>query len=182
MRGLAALCCIAAASLRAQQPAPPAPDSARAESARGAVAPTLEQQKFLGGLRTATRGLAQLKDGLNRVTRTQATGDTASQRKAGRFLALVCGSARAFMRRGRPAMKPAAYTDSIRPTARRLVVQLDSVIAYTASCEQNATAAPGPTAADLTKRMKTYDAALRDFRVAVGLPVKDDNPKASKHR
>jgi hypothetical protein len=176
MRGLAVLCCIAAVPLRAQQPVPPAPDSARPESVRAESAravPTPEQQKFLSGLRTATRGLAQLKDGVNRVTRTRATGDTASRRRAGHFLALVCGSARAFVRRGRPALNPTAYSDSARLAARRLVTQLDSVVAYTATCEENAAAAPARTATDLAKRLKSYDATLRDFRVAIGLPVKE---------
>ena len=176
MRALAVLCCIAAVPLWAQQPLPPAPDSARADSTHAEsarAAPTPEQQKFLGGLRTATRGLAQLKDGVSRVTRTQATSDSANQRRAAHFLAFVCGSARAFVRRGRPAMSPSAYSDSVRLAARRLVTQLDSVTAYTATCEANAVAAPAPTATDLAKRLKTYDAALRDFRVAIGLPVKE---------
>ncbi len=179
MRCLAVLCCVAATSLGAQQPIPPTPDSARAESAR--TPPSPEQQRFVDGLRTATRGIAQLKDGLGRVTRAQATSDTASQRKAGRFLAGLCGSARAFMKRGRPRLNPTVYADSVQPTARRLVMQLDSLIAHAASCEQGAAATPLPIATDLGKRVKTYDAAVRDFRIAVGLPVKDDTSKAARH-
>jgi len=189
MRCLAVLWFVAATALRAQQPVPPAPDSTRAESTHALPAPpapaalappTLEQQRFLSGLRTATRGIAQLKDGLNRVTRAQATGNGTSQLRAGRSLAGLCGSARTFMRRGRPALNPTVYTDSIQPIARRLVMQLDSLIAFTPNCEQNAAAAPIPTATDLGKRMKTYDASLRDFRVALGLPVKDDTSKTSR--
>ena len=30
--------------------------------------------------------------------------------------------------------------------------------------------------------MKTYDASLRDFRVALGLPVKDDTSKTSRRQ
>jgi len=188
MRCLAALCVVAATALRAQQPVPPPPDSTRAESVRAVpalpppspVPPTPEQQRFLNGLRTATRGIAQLKDGLNRVTRAQATGSGTSQLRAGRSLAGLCGSARTFMRRGRPALNPTVYTDSIQPIARRLVTQLDSLIAFTPNCEQNAAAAPVPTATDLGKRMKAYDMSLRDFRVALGLPVKDDSSKTSK--
>src|SRR5439155_691628 len=89
-------------------PSPPPPDSARAESALAPPPPpTPEQKRFVDGLRTATRGIAQLKDGLNRVTRTQSTGDSVSRRRAGRLLVGLCGSARAFMARGRPYMKPA---------------------------------------------------------------------------
>src|SRR3989441_9146931 len=123
MRCLAVLWFVAATALRAQQPVPPAPDSTRAESTHALPAPpapaalappTLEQQRFLSGLRTATRGIAQLKDGLNRVTRAQATGNGTSQLRAGRSLAGLCGSARTFMRRGRPAFNPTQYTDSIQ--------------------------------------------------------------------
>jgi len=194
MRCLAVLWFVAATALRAQQPVPPAPDSTRAESTHALPAPpapaapaalappTPEQQRFLSGLRTATRGIAQLKDGVNRVTRAQATGGGTSQLRAGRSLAGLCGSARTFMRRGRPALNPTVYTDSIQPIARRLVTQLDSLIAFTPTCEQNAAAAPVPIATDLGKRMKTYDASLRDFRVALGLPVKDDSSKTSRRQ
>ena len=192
MRCLAVLWFVAATALRAQQPVSPTPDSARADSTHALPAPqtpaapaapappTPEQQRFLSGLRTATRGIAQLKDGLNRVTRAQATGNGTNQARAGRFLAGLCGSARAFMRRGRPALNPTVYPDSLQQTTRRLVTQLDSLIAFTPTCEQNAAAAPIPTATDLGKRMKTYDASLRDFRVGLGLPVKDDTSKTSR--
>ncbi|HEX4574836.1 MAG TPA: hypothetical protein VH158_06880 [Gemmatimonadales bacterium] len=182
MRCLAVLLCVAATSLRAQQPPPPPPpDSARPESTRTPPPPpTREQQRFLDGLRTASRGIAQLKVGLGRVARAQTTADTASQHKAGRYLAGLCGSARPFMKRGRPHMLPTVYTDSIELMARRLVKQLDSLIAYTPSCEQDAAAAPVPIATELGKRLKSYDAAWRDFRVAIGLPVKDDTTKASR--
>src|SRR5881409_1743606 len=178
MRCLAVLCCVAATVAGAQQPtpppSPPPPDSARAESALAPPpAPTPEQKRFLDGLRTATRGIAQLKDGLNRVTRTQSKSDSVSQRRAGRLLAGLCGSARAFMGRGRPYMKPAVYEDSTRLKARRLTTQMDSLISYTTSCEQTATAVP--VATELTKRLKSYDAVLREFRLAVGLPVKADS-------
>ena len=67
MRCLAVLWFVAATALRAQQPVPPAPDSTRAESTHALPAPpapaalappTPEQQRFLSGLRTATRGIA----------------------------------------------------------------------------------------------------------------------------
>src|SRR2546430_8894143 len=86
MRCLAVLVCVATTVARAQEPTPPppppsAPDSVRAESALvPPPPPSPEQKRFLDGLRTATRGIAQLKDGLNRVTRTQSKSDSVSQR------------------------------------------------------------------------------------------------------
>src|SRR2546425_10407554 len=137
MRCLAVLWFVAATALRAQQPVPPAPDSTRAESTHALPAPpapaalappTLEQQRFLSGLRTATRGIAQLKDGLNRVTRAQATGNGTSQLRAGRSLAGLCGSARTFMRRGRAALHPPPDTDSLQPLSPRAGIRPDSPI------------------------------------------------------
>jgi hypothetical protein len=173
------LCCVASA-LGAQEPVPaptPPTDSGRVESLPPAP-PSPEQQRFLDGLRIVYRGIAQLKDGMSRVTRAEGTHNTVTQRRAGRFLAGLCGSGRVFLRRGRPQLAITVYEDTVRLKARRLVTQIDSLIAYTPTCEQNAGASPGPTSADLAKRVKTYDAALRDFRLAVGLPVKDDSSKA----
>lgn len=193
MRALAVLFCVIAAPLEAQQPAspsPPAPPAAqKPESARGEsvtpppvapAPPSPDQKRFLDGLRTATRGVAQLKDGVARVTRTQATHDSAAQRSAGRFLAGLCGSARAFMRRGRPRMSTTAYTDSAGLKARRLVVQMDSLIAFAPGCERDAGLMPRPTADALAKRMQTYDTAMRDFRMAIGLPVKEDSARTPR--
>jgi len=181
MRCLAMLLCVAATALGAQQPEPP-PDSTRAVTESMPTPPpppTLEQKRFLAGLRTATRGIAQLKDGMSRVARA-GTRDSATQRRAGRFLAGLCGSSRGFLKRGRPQMTPTVYEDSVQLKARRLVTQVDSMIKYTTSCEDSAAATPTSTAVGLGKRMKSYDAALRDFRVAIGLPVKDDTTKATK--
>ena len=85
MRCLAMLLWVTATALGAQEPEPP-PDSARpvAESvSTPPPPPTLEQKRFLAGLRTATRGIAQLKDGMSRVTRA-GTRDSVVQRRAGR--------------------------------------------------------------------------------------------------
>jgi hypothetical protein len=184
MRCLLVLMCVAAGAARAQQPVPPpaAPaDSAHVDSVRvPPPPPTPEQKRFVEGLRTATRGIAQLKDGLNRVTRTQANRDSVSLRRAGRFLAGVCGSARGFMARGRPFLKPAVYEDSTRLKARRLTSQMDSLIAYMPACEQSARATPGPTATELGKRVKTYDVTYRDFRAAIGLPLREDSSKTAR--
>ena len=181
MRCLAVLLCVAATSLGAQQPEPP-PDSTRAVTESMPTPPpppTPEQKRFLAGLRTATRGIAQLKDGMSRVARA-GTRDSATQLRAGRFLAGLCGSSRGFLKRGRPQMTPTVYEDSAQLKARRLVTQVDSMINYTTTCEDSAAATPNSAAVGLGKRMKSYDAALRDFRVAIGLPVKDDTTKATK--
>ena len=181
MRCLAMLLCVVATLLGAQEPEPP-PDSVRALAESVPTPPpppTLEQKRFLAGLRTATRGIAQLKDGMSRVTRA-GTRDSVAQRRAGRLLAGMCGSGRGFMKRGRPQMSPTVYEDSVQLKARRLVTQVDSLIKFTTSCEDSGAAAPNPTMIGLGKRMKSYDAALRDFRLAIGLPVKEDTSKATK--
>ena len=179
MRCLAVLFCFTAISLGAQTPPPPLQDSARVESTPPPPPTSPEQKRFLDGLRTATRGIAQLKDALGRVTRAGGR-DSAAQRRAGRFLAGLCGSSRGFLRRGRPQMSPTVYEDSVQLKAKRLVTQVDSLIKYTTTCEQNAAAAPDVTAVELGKRMKTYDTAFRDFRLAIGLPVREDSAKAPK--
>src|SRR5947199_9395375 len=100
MRCLAVLLCVAATSLAAQEPEPP-PDSAPAapESMPAPPPPeTLEQKRFLAGLRTATRGIAQLKDGMARVTRS-ATRDSVTRRRAGRLLAAPYCSVRGVVLR-----------------------------------------------------------------------------------
>ena len=77
-------------------------------------------------------------------------------------------------------MNPTVYEDSAQLKAKRLITQVDSLIKFTATCEDSAAATPTSAAVGLGKRMKSYDAALRDFRVAIGLPVKDDTTKATK--
>lgn len=177
MRCLAVLLCFAAFPLGAQTP--PVSDSTRAESTPAPLPPSPEQKRFLDGLRTATRGIAQLKDGLGRVTRV-GKRDTVAQRRAGRLLSGLCGSGRAFLRRGRPQMNPTVYEDTVGVKAKRLVTQIDSLIAFTPTCEQRASASTDSTAVALGKRMKSYDTAWRDFRSAIGLPVKEDSAKTPK--
>ena len=184
MRSLAVMTWITATVLGAQEPVPPPPappaDSTHAESLPPPPPPTPEQKKFLLGLRTASRGIAQILDGVSRVTRAQGTHDSVMQRRAGRFLAGLCGSGRAFLRRGRPQMSPTVYEDTVRVKARRLVTQIDSLIAYTPTCEDSAAATPAATVVELAKRMKTYDTARRDFLLAIGQPVKEDSAKQEK--
>lgn len=183
MRRLAVVFCIAAMSAQAgegQEPVPLPAESTQAESTAPPPPATPEQQRFLNGLRTATRGVAQLKDGLGRLTRARATRDSVARRRALRFSAGLCGSARGFLARGRRQMSPTVYEDSTGLLARRLTLRLDSLIAYTPTCERDAVALPDATATELTKRIKAYDGAFRDFRAAIGLPLRDDTSTTPK--
>ena len=177
---------LAATPLRAfaQEPAPapvpPAPptDTVRAESLPAApvvaprpVEPSADQQKYLRGIRTAARGVAQLKTGVDRVNRAEATKDTTRLKAAGRMLAGLCGTARGFMAQGRPGMSPAFYEDSARVRARRLTLQVDSLIKAMPTCETEAVKAPTRIAASLLLRLKSYEAALQDFRSFVATPA-----------
>src|SRR3989475_12871000 len=156
MRRLAVLFCIAATSPGAQHP-DPSPGAARAVAEAAPTTPvppppeTPEQKRFTQGLRTATRGIAQLKDGMSRVTRA-GSRDSAAQRRAGRFLAGLCGSSRGFLKRGRPHMSPVVYEDSVQLRARRPVPQGDLLIKYTPTCEASAGATPTSTACGRWRR------------------------------
>lgn len=127
-----------------------------------APTPTPDQQKYLDGLRTAGRGIAQLKDGIDRVGRNRA--DTAQLRMAGQRLGGLCGSAGSFMRQGRARMSHAAYVDSARTLARRLNQQVDSVIAFLPTCQRDGGKKPAATAAALLARLRSYEGALQKFR------------------
>jgi len=137
-----------------------------------APAPTIEQIRYLNGLKTATRGVAQIRDGVNRVVRTQQA-DSLTRRRAARRLGGLCGTARSFIVSGRPKMQPAAYADSIRVLAKQLTMRLDSLTSALTTCEK--TAGRDPTVAtSLTARLKNYDDALLAFRTA----LKPDSTKA----
>lgn len=174
MRWLPMLLCamaaapVAPAAVRAQQPTSPRPDSARADTAP----PTPEQEHYLLGLRTAGRGVAQLRDGVDRVMRMRNARDTTRLRDAGKRLAGLCSAARGFMNRGRPSLKPTVYEPPTRTPARQLTVQIDSLIAYTGTCEASAGKAPTKVATELLAKLRIYEGALRDFRAAIGLPNK----------
>jgi hypothetical protein len=137
-----------------------------------APAPTIEQIRYMNGLKTATRGVAQIRDGVNRVVRTQQA-DSLTRRRAARRLGGLCGTARSFIVSGRPKMQPAAYADSIRVLAKQLTMRLDSLTSALTTCEK--TAGRDPTVAtSLTARLKNYDDALLAFRTA----LKPDSTKA----
>ena len=157
--------------VRAQEtpPVPPPGDTARRpESLPPArIEPTVDQQKYLRGFRTAARGVAQLKTGVDGVARAQGSKDPARMTRAGRLLSGLCGTARNFMAQGRTGMSPMVYEDSSRVRARRLTLQVDSLIKAMPPCETDAAKAPTRIAGELLVRLRSYEAALQDFRTFV---------------
>ncbi|HEV2672760.1 MAG TPA: hypothetical protein VGU74_16830 [Gemmatimonadales bacterium] len=138
--------------------------------------PTLEQTRYLEGLKTATRGIAQLRDGLNRLARTQQA-DSVTRLHAARRLGGLCTSARSFILGGRPKMAPAAYADSLRILAKQLTTRLDSLNAALPTCEKSAGKDPTTVATDLTKKLAAYDDALLAFKTAQASLNKPDSTK-----
>ncbi|HEV8380155.1 MAG TPA: hypothetical protein VGQ29_01085 [Gemmatimonadales bacterium] len=150
-------------------PPPPVPVSAPPPP------PTIEQLRYMEGLKTVTRGVAQIRDGLNRVTRTQQA-DSLTRRRAARRLGGLCGTARSFIISGRPKMQPAAYADSMRILAKQLTTRLDSLTNALPICER--TAGRDPTVATtLTTRLKNYDDALLAFRTTQAALNKPDSAR-----
>src|SRR5205814_7862347 len=88
--------------------------------------PTIEQIRYMEGLKTATRGVAQIRDGVNRVLRTQQS-DSLTRRRAARRLGGLCGTARSFIVSGRPKMQATAYADTMKVLAKQLTMRLDSL-------------------------------------------------------
>src|SRR2546428_3916287 len=157
-------------------PQPAQDTAARRDTALSAPTPTIEQIRYLKGLKMATRGVAQIRDGLNRVARTQQA-DSLTRRRAARRLGGLCGTARSFIVGGRPKMQANAYADSIRILAKQLTTRLDSLTALLPACEK--TAGRDPTVANtLTTRLKNYDDALLAFRIA----LKPDSTKTASQR
>jgi hypothetical protein len=131
-----------------------------------APAPTIEQIRYMEGLKTATRGVAQIRDGVNRVVRTQQA-DSLTRRRAARRLGGLCGTARSFIVSGRPKMQATAYADTMRVLAKQLTVRLDSLNAALPVCEKTAGRDPSTVSTTLTSRLKNYDDALLAFRTAL---------------
>jgi len=169
MRCFTLALCLVATTAAAQEPVPTVPESTRAESTPAPVPPTLEQLRYLDGLRTAGRGIAQLRDGLNRVASSHR--DTLRFKQAARRLGGLCGTARGFMTSGRAKMQATAYEDSTKVKARRVMLQIDSLIRSAPTCEARAFRQPDSTTAGLLIRLRAYETALRDFRAAIGLPT-----------
>lgn len=176
MRGgavLIALVCLSTAApprAAAQDTTSQRQDTVRKDSVPPPPPPTPAQDRYMSGLRTASRGIAQLKDGLERVVRTRSASDSLKQKAAGRRLGGLCGAARGFMASGRAQMLPTAYDPPSRIAARQLTQQIDSLIAYVPTCERTATRRPGQVADRLTDLLRKYEAAVAGWRTAVGLP------------
>jgi hypothetical protein len=145
---------------------PPVPVPAPVQAPVPAPAPTIEQIRYMEGLKTATRGVAQIRDGVNRVVRTQQA-DSLTRRRAARRLGGLCGTARSFIVSGRPKMQATAYADSLKVLAKQLTVRLDSLTRALPTCEKTAGQDPSAVATNLTTRLKNYDDALLAFRTAL---------------
>lgn len=160
--------CLAAASLAAQDstPAPKPADSTHVDSAP--PPPTPEQQKWMQGLRTAARGIGQIKSGIDGVTR--AGTSTTQLKRAGKLLAGFCGTSRGFMRTGVARMPASAYEGDNRKIARQVVIQIDSVAKETNACEQLAARDPKTSVEHLMPLIQSYEAAIGAWRTMVGLP------------
>lgn len=166
---------ILALPLSGQEPTPPPPESVPAATPPPAPAPVLPspgQERYLQGLRTAGRGVAQIKDGMSRLSRVQAGRDTTQIRQAARRLGGLCSAARGFLTSGRGRMEPAVYEAPVRRPARDLVRQVDSLSLMAKECQLTAGRSPGPVAARLLTRVRAYEGALAAFRTAIGLPNK----------
>jgi hypothetical protein len=151
-------------------PPPPAPVPAVPPT------PSIEQIRYQEGLRTASRGVTQLRDGLNRVARTQAS-DSLIRRRAARRLGGLCTSARTFIASGRPKMQATAYADSLRILAKQLTTRLDSLSNALPSCEKTAGRDPETVVTGLTTRLKAYDEAVLAFKNALAAVNKPDSTK-----
>jgi len=152
------------------------PDSARTDTATPgqlpappALPPSPEQQRYIEGLRRVARGISQLKVAVEQTNRARHATDSVARRRAVRRLGGYCGSARSFMAGGRAQMQPTAYDDTTRLKARRLSQRVDEIITYTRTCEAQAVEQPDAVTAELIKRLQAYEAALADFRSALGL-------------
>jgi len=174
MRVLTLALWLVASTAAAQEPTPVVAESAHAESARAESVPapppppTPEQLRYIDGLKTAGRGVAQLKSGVNSVA--NAGKDTTKLKTAGRRLGGLCGAARGFMTSGRSKMQPKAYADSTQLKAKKLSVQIDTLVKASTRCETSASRQPDSTATGLITQLRAYEAALKDFRAAIGLP------------
>lgn len=162
------------APLWGQQPTPPTESvpAAPTNTIPTPPPPTPGQLRYLQGLRTAGRGVAQIKDGLDRLARAQGMRDTLQVRRAAHRLGGLCGAARGFLASGRGAMQPAVYEAPVQRPARALVFQVDSLSRIVKECQLTAGKTPDPVAVGLLARIRAYEAALAGFRTAIGLPNK----------
>jgi len=140
------------------------------DSTAGQPVPNPAQQRYLQGLRTAGRGVAQIKTGIDRLTRARGAGDTSQVKLAAKRLTGYCTAARGFITSGRGQMDPVAYELPTRKPAKDLIVQIDSLSLSVKDCQSGKGLAPQSLTTGLVLRLRAYDAALADFRTAIGLP------------
>ena len=170
-----ALAVVAATTAAAQDSAYVRPDSV----VRTDSGPTPAQKRYVDGLRTVGRGVAQLKDGVDRVFRARASADTSRQRQAGLRLGGLCGTAHGFLTRGRAQMSSAAYEDSVAAIARQLALSVDSLARGLPPCQKEAGKAGERIANDLVGRLRGYEASLQRYRVATGIAPAPATPAAT---
>jgi hypothetical protein len=154
----------------APTPTPPPAESVTAMLPPAPAPPNPLQTKYLQGLRTASRGVAQIKAGVSRVVRTQTTNDTVRAHVAAKRLGALCGAARGFITSGRGQMEPTAFEAPTRKPARDLALQLDSLSLSAKACQLSAAKTPAPVTKDLQGRLRNYETAEAAFRTAIGLP------------
>jgi hypothetical protein len=134
--------------------------------------PNPQQQRYMQGLRTAGRGVAQIKTGVDRLNRARGMKDSNQVKLAAKRLSAYCSAARSFIASGRGQMDPVAYDLPTRKQARDLTLQLDSLSLSAKECQNAKGLAPQMLSTGLVARLRAYDAALADFRTAIGLPNK----------
>jgi len=124
------------------------------------------------GLRTAGRGVAQIKSGIDRLNRARGMKDSSQVKLAAKRLAAYCSAARGFIASGRSQMDAVAYDPPTRKQARDLTQQLDSLSLSAKECQNARGLAAQMLSTGLVARLRAYDAALAEFRTAIGLPNK----------
>jgi hypothetical protein len=134
--------------------------------------PNPQQQRYVQGLRTAGRGVAQIKTGIDRLNRARGAKDSSQVKLAAKRLTAYCSAARGFIASGRGQMDPVAYDLPTRTQARGLTLQLDSLSLSAKECQNAKGLAPQMLSAGLVARLRAYDAAVAEFRTAIGLPNK----------
>lgn len=133
------------------------------------------QQRFLQGLKTAGRGVAQIKYGIDRLSRAQGAHDSVQVVLASKRLVGMCSAARGFLVSGRGQMEPTAYEAPTLKPARDLVFQIDSLTQSVKACLATKGTIPSTLSPGLVTRLHAYDTAVAGFRTAIGLPNKPSN-------
>jgi hypothetical protein len=133
-------------------------------------APNPQQQRYMQGLRTAGRGVAQMKTGIDRLNRARGMKDSSQVKLAAKRLTAYCSAARSFIASGRGQMDPVAYDPPTRKSARDLTLQLDSLSLTAKECQNAKGVSPQVLSTGLVARLRAYDAAVAEFRTAIGLP------------